>query len=331
MDNQQTCGALETFRLDVLNCWQRLPNKLLFFLLFAAWFLLFQFLGNSTLGYIHSPSLFRWMLDAYDANGDYLQSPDGYSVAVPFVVLALFWWKRKELIALPLRAWAPGLLVLGFGVLLHVLAYLIQQPKLSIIAFFIGLYGLMGIAWGPEWLRASFFPFFLFAFCVPLGTQAQFITTPLRHLVAVIVAGIAHLGLAPSLVREGTQLMDVPSLDHPALGSFAYDIAPACSGIRSLVSLLALTTIFGFVSFRTNWKRLLMMVAAVPLAVIGNVARISFTVVVAEAFGQDWGKRVETDFGFITFAIAIAVILAMERWLREDKMEPQLALQEGTA
>src|SRR5262249_6619862 len=161
---------------------------------------------------------------------------------------------------------------------------------------FAGIYGLMGLAWGPAWLRASFFPFFLLAFCMPLGDQAQIITTPLRLLVARLVAGIAHIGLAPDLVRQGTQLIR-------GAGTFNYDVAPACSGIRSLVTLLALTSVYGFVSFHALWKRLLIIASAFPLAVIGNVVRISVTVGVAEILGQDAGKWVEQKFGLVTFAV----------------------------
>ena len=323
MDNQPTNGILEEFRFDLRECWQKLPNKVFFLCLLAAWLALFQFLGNSTLGYIHSPSLLCWTLNAYSPTGDYLSSDDGHGVIIPLVVLALFWWKRKDLMALPLKLWWPGLLLFVLALLLHIAAYMIQQPKLSLIAFFTGVYGLMGLAWGRDWLRASFFPFFLFAFCVPLGSQGQIITTPMRHLVAIIVAAISHLGLAPDLVREGTQLFD-------AQNSFHYDIAPACSGIRSLVSLLALTTIFGFISFRTGWKRALMILVAFPLAVAGNVVRITFTVVVAEAFGQDAGKWVEQKFGFVTFAIAIVCVLLLGHWLREDRPQPVGPLEAKT-
>ncbi len=101
IEKNTTNGILEEFRVAFLDCWHRLPNKGFFFILLAAWLTLFQFLGNSTLGYIHSrsPSLYRWMLDAYDPAGKYLRSDDGHGVIVPFVVLALFWWKRKALLS----------------------------------------------------------------------------------------------------------------------------------------------------------------------------------------------------------------------------------------
>ena len=100
-ENVSGHGVIKEFRLAFADFWQRLPNKAFFFILLAAWLVLFQLLGNATLGYIGSqnPSLFRWMLDAYDPEGKYWRSDDGHGVAVPFVVLALFWWKRKELLA----------------------------------------------------------------------------------------------------------------------------------------------------------------------------------------------------------------------------------------
>jgi exosortase len=319
MNQQSTPGILEDLRIDVQEAWRQLPNKLFFFVLLAGWLLLFQFLGNSTLGYVHSPSLFRWMLDAYHPSGDYSASEDVHGLIVPPVVLVLFWLKRKELLSLPLRIWSPGLVLLGLALLLHIVGYMIQQPRVSILALLAGIYALMALAWGPAWMRGSLFPFVLLIFCVPLGAYGQIITTPLRHLVAVIVTGIAHLGLSPDLIREGTMLMD-------ANRTFSYDIAPACSGIRSLVSLLALTTVFGFISFPAGWKRWLIVLAAFPLAVLGNVVRISFAVVIAELLGQKAGVAVEQKAGFITFVIAIIAIILLEKGLRGRDPQSQSSL-----
>jgi len=320
MEKHTEDGILGELQADFVNSWRKLPNKFLFFGMFGAWLALFHLVGNSTLGYIHSSSLFRWLLDAYHPAGDYASSEDVIGLVVPFVVVAIFIWKLKELVTLPLKEWWPGLGLLALAMLLHLFGYMVQQPRISVIAFLAGIYFLMGLAWGPHWLRGSFFPIFLLGFCVPIGPNAEMITTPLRHLVAIIVTGIAHLGLAPDLVREGTQLFDAQS-------SFRFDIAPACSGIRSLTSLLALTTIFGFLCFRSSWKRLLMVLVAFPLSVIGNVMRITFTVTVAELFGQSAGAAVEQNAGFVTFAIAIVAILLLEHCLREPKADSTLPLE----
>ena len=172
MEKQPANGILEDFRIEFLDCWQRLPNKGLFSVLLVAWLALFQFVGNSTLGYIPTPSLLSWMHAAYGLSTDTGGSDDSHGKFIPFVVLALFWWKRKPLLFLPLRTWWPGLLLLSLALGLHLLGYMVQQPRISIIALFAGIYALMGLAWGRQWLRESFFPFFLFAFCVPLGWSA---------------------------------------------------------------------------------------------------------------------------------------------------------------
>jgi exosortase/archaeosortase family protein len=138
---------------------------------------------------------------------------------------------------------------------------------------------------------------------------------PLRLLVSRIVEIIAHLGLAPDLIREGTQLYD-------AQHTFAYEVAAACSGIHSLVALLALTTIYGFVVFKAPWKRGVMMLVALPLAVLGNVVRLCFTIGVAETFGQAAGKAVETKFGFLTFGVAVTCAFLVARWLERTENQP---------
>src|SRR6266446_813458 len=120
MEKQPTDGILEEFRLEFVEFWGRLPNKGFFFFLLAAWLSLFQFLGNSTLGYVRTPSLLHWMYNAYKTSGgDNATTDDGHGMFMPFVVLGLFWWKRKELMALPLKVWRPGLLLLGLGLALH--------------------------------------------------------------------------------------------------------------------------------------------------------------------------------------------------------------------
>jgi len=262
------------------------------------------------LGYIHSSSLFPWLLDIYTLPDSDVQ----FGFFMPFVVLALLWWKRQDLVARPAGLWWPGMFIMVLALFLHLAGFGVQLPHLSTAGFLLGLYGLTGLVWGWHWLKTSFFPFFLFGFCIPLGGLMESITFKLRLLVAFLVEHIAHLGLSPDLVRQGTQLMD-------AQHTFAYEVAAACSGIRSLFSLLALMTIYAFVTMKSPWHRLTMMVASVPLALLGNVARLCFTIFVAELFGQDAGKMVETKAGYITFIVAFGSAYLLANWLikREAK------------
>jgi exosortase len=321
MENQPTDGILEEFRVEFLDCWRRLPNKGFFFVLLAVWLGLFQALGNSTLGFIHSQSLLVWMWMAYHPS---VSGDDGHGFVVPLLVLAILWWKRKELVSLPLRTWWPALFLVGCGLFLHVLGYAVQQPRISIIGLFTGVYGLTGLAWGPAWLRVSFFPFILFAFSVPLGTLSQPITFRLRLVVCEIVEAISHL-ISIDILRNGTNLID-------PTGHYQYDVAAACSGIRSLVATLGLSLVYGVISFRTWWKRGVLIASAIPLAVIGNVVRLLTIVIAAEIGGQQAGDYVHEGgpggiLSLLPYIPAFFGLLWLGHYLREREASEIPALQ----
>lgn len=321
METQATNGVLEEFRLEFSECWRRLPNKAPFLILVACWVVLFQFLGNSTLGYVHTSSLFFYMYDAFSSGGhSLLESEEGYAVLIPAVVAALLWAKRRELLALKLHPWWPGLLIFCFGLALHLLGYSVQQPRVSVVGFFIGLYGLMGTTWGFTWLRATFFPFFLFGFCVPIGSLAEPITFRLRLIVSELVGFVTHYILAIDIYVAGNMLID-------PTGHYQYEIAAACSGIRSLIATLALAVILAFVSFQKPWKRLVMIASAFPLAVLGNLLRMLTIIIAAEIGGQEWGSYVHEGgpggvFSLLPYVPAFIGLFALEHYLKVREVPP---------
>ena len=308
METQQPATATLNDSERFSECWRRLPNKELFFPLLLAWLAFFHFLGNSTLGYFPKPSLFEWMYNAYTSKSP--TADDGHGTLIPIVVLVLFWWKRKELLALPLRVWWPGLLLLGVAAVMHVTGYLVQQPRIGIVALFLGIYGLMGLAWGWNFLRASFFPFFLLAFMIPLGSLTDPITFPLRLMVSKLVSLICQHLLAIDVINEGTSLVRLPS-------RYDYEVAAACSGIRSLVAVTAIAIIYAFMVFR-SWKfRAALIGSAIPLAVLGNTFRMMVIVLAAEFWGQGAGNRAhESSFwSMLPYIPAIFGLMFLGRWL----------------
>lgn len=315
-----TTGILDEFQTDLVDGWRRLPNKGFFFLLLGAWLALFQFLGNSTFGFLDTPSLLKWMYIVGSARSAEGEVDDNQLIIAPLVVIGLFWWKRKELLAQPMQLWWQGMLLVGLGLLLHVVGYRVQQPRISIVALFTGIYGLIGMAWGPKFLRASLFPFFLFMFCLPLGTLSDFVTVPSRHIVAIIVERICHC-IGIGVIRQGTQLID-------SSGRFQYEVAAACGGIRSLIMTVMLAIVFGFIAFRAMWKRLLLLALALPLAIAGNVLRLLIVVIVSKIWGQAAGMRVHDDAiaSLLPYVPAVLALL----WLG-DLLEKKNATTEAPA
>ena len=183
---------------ELSRFWRGMPDKPLFLVLLGAWLVFFHLLGNSTFGYVDTPSLYGWMNYAYGSSKD-----DELGYIIPLIVLGLYYWKRDELLAAPKRNWWPALALVVCALAVHLLGYVIQQTRISIVGFYFGVYALTGLVWGPAWLRASFFPFFLFAFAVPLGTMADFVTVPLRHLVSDITGWICGTLLGVDIIQEG--------------------------------------------------------------------------------------------------------------------------------
>ncbi|HXD00629.1 MAG TPA: exosortase/archaeosortase family protein [Verrucomicrobiae bacterium] len=323
-ENQNHPAAGAGFTAEFVDCWNRLPNKAFFLGLLAAWLLLFQFLGNATFGYVDTSSLFQWMYVAYKGN----DWEEGHGLLIPIAVLVLLWWKKSQLLSLNTRVWWPALILLAGALLLHMLGYLVQQPRLSIISLYCGIYALTGLAWGQGWMRATFFPMFLFIFCIPFATLGAPVTTVtfyMRIMVAKIVAIIGSHLMGMDVVRDGTQL-------YNATQHYGYDVAAACSGLRSTFAILALSTIYGFVSFDKNWKRLVMVASAFPLAMLGNTARMMGILIAAEYGGQQTGNFVHENifFSLLPYVPAFIGLMALGHWLRERPAPPPQAAAPAT-
>ena len=290
--------------------WRSWPNKPLLGIVLGAWILFFHFLGNSTLGYIPTKSLFGWLEGCYDASVD-----DSFGRVIPFIVLGLLFWKRLALRASITGPWWGGFVILTMGTMLHIVGFLIQQTRFSALGFILGLYGISGLVYGRRLMWMSTFPMLMLLFCVPLNALAESITFPMRILVTQLSVGTAHHGLGVDVYRNGSQIMSVK-------GQAMYDVAPACSGIRSLVTLVALSMVYGYTSFNSSWKRTVIVLMAFPLAILGNWVRVTTVIVVGEAFGRDYGLMIENKFGFITFAVALGGLLGVGALLQEERQKP---------
>ena len=333
MPEEKTAGAAAArggeFLPELARVWASLPARGPVLGLLGAWVALFQFLGNSTLGYVNTPSLYGWWWwvvsvgardEAKAVHFSRLFSGDeAHAYFMPLVVAGLLWWRRQEIVALPKRVCWPALALLAGAILMHVLGYLIQQTRISMAAFFLGVYALTGLFWGFGWLRLALFPFSLFLFCVPLGTGGtELVTLPLRIMATKITGVACHAALGINVIQKGTQLLD-------AAGSYQYEVAAACSGIRSLTAILAFGVIYGYVIFKSSWRRLAMAAAAFPLAVIANVFRLTLIIVAAEAFGRKAGNFVHENslFSLAPYVPSIGGMLLLGWWLREDRRPRQ--------
>jgi exosortase len=101
--------------------------------------------------------------------------------------------------------------------------------------------------------------------------------------------------------REGNIIF----LPHTTL-----EVVEACSGIRSLVSLTALAVVFSYMTQRTFWKQGMLVVSAVPIAMVVNAFRIWGTGVLAHLYGTQVAEGFYHDFaGWLVFVIAFGLLI----------------------
>ncbi|MFM1768045.1 MAG: hypothetical protein RJA22_574 [Verrucomicrobiota bacterium] len=309
---------------EVRRVWGQFPNRAAVLVLLGAWVALFHLLGNSTLGYTTTRSLFGWWywvmtVTARDQQGkvdinQVLNADEFHAWIIPVVVLVLLWVRRDQLAALPKAVWWPALLVVVAALGAHFLGYLIQQTRISVLAFFLGIYGLTGLFWGWPWLRSAMFPFLLFFFCVPLGVAAEPLTVPLRLLATTCTSYFCQGALGIDVLQEGNRLFD------PAR-TYSYEVAMVCSGIKSLTTIIAFGVIYAYLGFQSWWRRALIVATAIPLAVAANVCRLSLIIIAAETFSPEAGNYVHDSglLSLVPYIPAFGGMLLLGWWLRENR------------
>lgn len=298
---------------EIQKLWLSLPHRMVFLALFVAWALLFHFLGNSTMGYVSTHSVFLWLNALYHRESPN-ESGDELCPFIPFLVLALFYLKRAELTAIEKKPWAPALLAVVLGLLLHAVGFIIQQTRLAAVGFVVGGFGLMGILWGFQWLRMVAFPWFFLVAAIPISSYLDTVTFGLRLISSWMSVGICRSLFALDLVRQQT----VVSLAASGKSAgFRFEVAAACSGMRSLTAVLLIGFLFAYLNYRSLWRRCVIIAASVPIALAGNVLRLCTVFVVGDAFGESAGKYIETRMGFITWIAALAGLFQVGRLIRE--------------
>lgn len=262
----------------------------------AAGLALFQLWGNATHGYIATNSLFYW----WGFQWVNPESETQHAWLVLALSLYLFWRNLGRTAASGPENLAAGIALIG-ALLLHGVGYVAQQPRVSIVALLLFLWGLLALGGGRRLGSASAFPLAFMVFAVPVNVLDT-VGFWLRMWVVEAGAGIAHvLGIA--VVRTGTQLI-APD------GTYRYDVVAACSGVRSLMALSAMALVIGYLWLRPAWLRCAVLLLCLPLVYVGNVARIASIILAAQWGGQEWGNRVHDVMGFGVFVIVLGGVMA---------------------
>jgi exosortase len=224
-----------------------------------------------------------------------------HGFVVPLISAYLVWERRDALVRCPLRGstWGYGLVVLALALLiLGQAATFGYAVRISVILVLAGLTLYLA---GGRALRILTFPFGYLLFMIPLPAPVLTkIAFPLQLLAARVATSALDLFNIPVL-REGN-IIDL------SVGRL--DVTEACSGIRSLISLIALAVIFAYFTQQTWRGRILLVLSAIPIAVAANAARVALTGVLAQTFGIGAAMGFYHLFsGWLVFVVAFALLI----------------------
>ena len=200
-------------------------------------------------------------------------------------------------------SWVGLVCIIG-ALLLHWVGAKAQHPRLSLFAIIGLLWSIPYYLYGRQVAKILLFPCSFLVFCVPLGFLDE-LTFPLR-MVATTCATALLNGLGIAAEQSGSAIYSM------AGGGFEFDVADPCSGLRSLMAMTALTAVYAYLTQPTLLKKWVLFACSVPLAIVGNIARITTVGLVAEAFGQKLATGIYHDYsGYIVFSFAIILMVAV--------------------
>lgn len=237
-------------------------------------------------------------------------APDSYyshALLVPFISGYLIWQRRHALSRTSPARSLYGLVIIILALTAHLASVLLDVYFTSGFSIAALLFGLTLYLFGWPATRELLFPlgFLLFMFPLPAAALSA-VSVPMKLFATK--AGAAAMGLVGvPVIQEGYQL-------HFSSGSLV--IGNPCSGLRSLIALMALGSLFAYFYDAPMWKRIALFLASIPAAIFSNVVRVLLLSLAVSSFGSDAATGLFHDVsGFLVFAIALGMLFGTGKLL----------------
>jgi len=244
----------------------------------------------------------RDLVEFWYTNDDYNH---GFLVLPITVYLCFRIYRLNNNIPLDGSSW--GLWLLTFSILIYIIASFAGINTLAYLSIVATVFSLTLYIFGSFHLRSYFFPIFFLIFMIPVPAQIfSLLTIPLQLFVSTVSCEIARLISIPVL-REGN-IIHIPG--------YTLQVVHACSGLRSLISILMICALFGYTALTMNALRIALCLFAVPVAIFVNIFRVTVMIALFYFFDIDvTTETVHTYFGVAIFLLALIVIFCFRGFL----------------
>lgn len=240
---------------------------------------------------------------------DWYTIPDySHGFLVPFFAAFLIWDKRKVLKATPIKQTWSGIALVVFSIMVLILGVYGVELFTARISFILLMTGLIATFFGWAMVRELRFPLLVLVLAIPFpAILFNRITFPLQLFASRIASQILPLLGVPVLLEGNVIELPVMKLE----------VAEACSGIRSLMSLFTLAVFYGYFLERTTSRRVILALASIPIAITANVARIVGTGLCVQYWDPDKALGFFHEFsGWVMFVVSLACLYLVHRAMR---------------
>ena len=238
-------------------------------------------------------STFIWLYERYVSADSYYS----HGFLIPFVTGGLIWLKRKELKNINWKGSFLGLILIIFALSIHLLSILTEVFFVSGFSILFLVFGISLFLYGKEITKKILFPlsFLIFMFPVPL-VAINAISFPMKMFATKSAVYILKGALHIPMRNEGFQIF---------FPDASLIIGNPCSGLRSLISMLALGSIFAYFLKSSMPKKILLFSLAMPIALASNLIRVILLCLGVFIYGNQMAKGFFHDFtGYLVFIIA---------------------------
>jgi exosortase len=258
----------------------------------------------AVLGWAFWPTL-RELFDTWVSQPDYSHGP-----LVPLFALYLL-TKRKQVAATSPRPWPVlGFAILTFAILLRLAGSATSFLPLEGVAFILCLTGLVALAGGKAALVRFWPPLVFLLFMIPLPYEMSRLLGAQLQEIGTLATTYLLQCLGQPALAEGNRIL---------IGNVTLNVVEACSGLRMLMTFFAFSTAAVFLMDRHWLVKTLVLLSAVPIALVTNILRITATGLahVWLADGDDKTRLLSFihDFnGWMMMPVGL-LFLVLELWL----------------
>jgi exosortase len=237
---------------------------------------------------------------------DWWNIPDfSHGFLVPIFAAYVVWTKRATLVATKIVPTWNGIVLVALGLIVLLLGVYGSELFLSRISLVIVIAGLVLGFGGQELLKELGFVLLVLLLAIPIPSIVfNEITLPLQILASKSASALLPLFGVPVL-REGN-IIELPSMK--------LEVAEACSGIRSLMSLFTLSIFYGYFMERTVLRRAILALASIPIAIAANALRILGTGLCVQYWDPDKALGFFHEFsGWVMFIVSLSCLFVVHR------------------